>query len=320
MTILDSAASAALTTASYTAWFLVRYAAVVLGLYALSFVFARAGYLARFLASIISTIICASYGVVASIILSILGLRGCAQWTTARAYKWVMRLTTGIIFEVDDPKNYLGSTRPAVFITNHQSALDLTLLGAVFPKWCSQTAKASLKYYPFLGQFAWLSGGIFLDRGNAKDARQAMAGAAKNVLERRQSAFIFPEGTRLSGKEPALLPFKKGAFNLAVQAQIPIVAAVAANYSDICHWKTLTFKSGVIPVKVLDPIPTKGLTLDDVPRLATEVRELMLNEHIRLTAKVRGQPMPITASPETNGSTASSTVQPTASRRTRRAD
>lgn len=321
MTFLDSAAHAASATASGTTWFLSRYAAVVLTLYALSYIIPKAGYLARMLAAIISTIIAASYGVVASIILSILGLRGIAQWTTARFYKWTMYLTTGIFFDVEDPSDILGSTRPAVFITNHQSALDITLLAAVFPKWCSQTAKASLKYYPFLGWFMYLSGCIFLDRARSKDARMAMAGAAKDILSRRQSAFIFPEGTRLSAREPTLLPFKKGAFNLAVQAQIPIVAVVAANYSDLCHWKTLIFKSGTIPVKVLEPIPTKGLTLDDVPRLATEVRELMLNEHIRLTAATRGQPMPVTAdSGATNGATAPSATEAKPTRRTRRAD
>lgn len=65
----------------------------------------------------------------------------------------------------------------------------------------------------------------------------------------RQSVYIFPEGTRSYASEPDMLPFKKGAFHLAVQAQVPIVPIVVANYSNVLHMQTRTFRSGRIPVK-----------------------------------------------------------------------
>ncbi|CRK41673.1 hypothetical protein BN1708_016888 [Verticillium longisporum] len=107
------------------------------------------------------------------------------------------------------------------------------MLGALFPKNCSVTAKSSLKKTPFLGWFMSLSGSVFIDRKNSKDAREAMAGAAKDMQARRQSVYMFPEGTRSYAKDPTLLPFKKGAFHLAVQAGVPIVPCVVANYSHI---------------------------------------------------------------------------------------
>jgi lysophosphatidate acyltransferase len=76
-----------------------------------------------------------------------------------------------------------------------------------------------------------------------------MSGAAQEIKEKRQSVYIFPEGTRSYTKEPTLLPFKKGAFHLAVQAQVPIVPVVVANYSHVYFIKGGVFKSGKVPVK-----------------------------------------------------------------------
>lgn len=76
------------------------------------------------------------------------------QWTTARSFKWTMLLITGLWFTIDDPNDYLNTTRPAVFVGNHQTELDVLFLGHVFPKYCSVTAKKSLKYWPLLGWFS----------------------------------------------------------------------------------------------------------------------------------------------------------------------
>ncbi|KAI0994637.1 hypothetical protein K3495_g13545 [Podosphaera aphanis] len=198
-----------------------------------------------------------------------------------------MWYTTGITFVIQDPNDYLGKTRPAIFIGNHQTELDVLMLGCIFPKWCSVTAKRSLQKTPFLGWFMSLSGSVFIDRANSKNARQAMAGASEEITKKRQSVYMFPEGTRSYAKEPKLLPFKKGAFHLAVQAQVPIVPVVVANYSHILNPSSLTFKSGIVPVKVLAPIETKNLTPTDVDDLARDTYDLMLKELNLLTSKVR---------------------------------
>lgn len=234
---------------SILAYFLGGYAALVIALYMLSVIIPIAGFVARSLAAYISIIIASFYGVLASIVLRILGREQISQWTTARAFKYVMAVTIGVTFEVDDPKRHLQNIRPAVFIGNHQTELDVLMLGCMFPKYCSVTAKKALKNIPFLGWFMVLSGTIFIDRKNTKDAREAMAGAAAEIQKRRQSVYMFPEGTRSYAKEPGLLPFKKGAFHLAVQAGVPIVPVVVANYSHVLHIKDFIFKSGKIPIK-----------------------------------------------------------------------
>ncbi|KAM0456197.1 hypothetical protein ACHAPV_007445 [Trichoderma viride] len=283
----------------YLTKFLLGYAALTLSFYMASLVVPKAGFVARSLAAYISLLACALYGVLASILLTLVGKRQIAQWSVARAFHFTMRYTTGIEFVVEDPENVLGSTRPAVFIGNHQTELDVLMLGAIFPKYCSVTAKAQLKRVPFLGWFMTLSGTIFIDRKNSQGARSAMDGAANEIKTKRQSVYMFPEGTRSYAKEPMLLPFKKGAFHLAVQSGVPIVPIVVANYSHILYVKNLVFNSGKIPVKVLAPIPTTNLTPADVDELTRETRELMLSELISLTEKARGQPIAV---PATNGS------------------
>lgn len=307
----------------YLTKFLLGYAALTLSFYMASLVVPKAGFVARVLAAYISLLACALYGVLVSIVLTLVGKRQIAQWACGRAFVFAMRYTAGVEFVIDDPDNVLGSTRPAVFIGNHQTELDVLMLGTIFPKYCSVTAKAQLKRVPFLGWFMSLSGTIFVDRKNSQGARSAMDGAANEIRTSRQSVYMFPEGTRSYSKEPMLLPFKKGAFHLAVQSGVPIVPVVVSNYSHILYVKNLVFNSGKIPIKgtltyiplqsynpngkknmltpttVLAPIPTTNLTAADVDELTRAIRELMLSELTSLTEKARGHPIAV---PATNGS------------------
>lgn len=233
----------------YPVYFLEGCVALTIGFYMLSLILPRAAFVARSLASYLSLLLCAGFGVITSIAFSLLGHGQSAQWAVGRSFKYVMALTTGVRFKIDDPKNILGKTRPAVFIGNHQTELDVLMLGCMFPKYCSVTAKSSLRKTPFLGWFMSLSGSIFIDRASKTDARAAMAGAANQIQKKQQSVYMFPEGTRSYSKEPELLPFKKGAFHLAVQAQVPIVPVVVANYSHVLNVKDFVFNAGVIPMK-----------------------------------------------------------------------
>lgn len=103
----------------------------------------------------------------------------------------------------------------------------------------------------------------------------------------RQSVFIFPEGTRSYYDKPDLLPFKKGPFHLAIQAQVPIIPIVVANYSNVLNTKKKIFRPGSIPVRVLEPISTKGLSKVNMPGLLEETRRKMLETLQELTQNAR---------------------------------
>ncbi|MCJ1377634.1 1-acylglycerol-3-phosphate O-acyltransferase [Xylographa soralifera] len=260
-------------------------------------------FLYRLLASYLALLLCATYGVLASLALLVLPPHRSAQWATARAFQHTMALLTGITFEILSGQPHLA-TRPAVFVGNHQTALDVLLLGAIFPRHCSVTAKQSLKRVPFLGWFMALSGTVFIDRADRATALRAFAGAAHEMRDQRQSVFIFPEGTRSNAEEAHLLPFKKGAFHLAIQAGVPIVPVVAGCYWGVLGVRERRFRAGRIPVVVwnplcselililnivLPPIPTAHLTPADVEDLTRQTRDAMLDALVRLTNSPRGQ-------------------------------
>lgn len=130
---------------------------------------------------------------------------------------------------------------------------------------------------------------VFIERTSRSQAFAAFDKAAEEMKKERQSVYIFPEGTRSYYDKPDLLPFKKGAFHLAIQAQVPIVPIVVSNYSNLVSIPRKVFRPGTIPLKVLKPIETKGKTFEDVDTLLVEVREVMLKELKVITEKARQQ-------------------------------
>ncbi|KAJ4356746.1 1-acylglycerol-3-phosphate O-acyltransferase [Didymosphaeria variabile] len=254
---------------------------------------------AFFITSMIMMSISAMYGVFASIVLRTVGYGGLSQWTVARVFKWLMWYTTGVTFKVTNSGGEEALlTRPAVLLGNHQSELDVLMLGCTFPKYTSVTAKKSLKWAPFLGWFMTLSKTVFIDRANRTTARAAFDSAANTMRTERQNVFIFPEGTRSYAEQPELLPFKKGAFHLAIQAQVPIIPIVVANYAHVLNVKKREFHPGVIDVSVLPPISTKGMTAENVDALMKKTRDAMLDELIRLShvsGEGNGMPLPRTS-------------------------
>nr|OQO29843.1 hypothetical protein B0A51_02000 [Rachicladosporium sp. CCFEE 5018] len=245
-------------------------------------------YYPRLLASFTALFLCAIYGTCASGALSLFGHGELGQYTTARAFKWTMLVFTGVWMVVEDPgvgkegygeKGWLG-TRPAVFVGNHQSELDVLVVGHVFMPGTVVTAKSSLKYVPVLGWFMLLSKTVFLDRKNATQASGALGSAGQQMKKNRQSVFMFAEGTRSYFDHPDLLPFKSGAFRLAVQAGVPVVPVVVEPYSNLLNSKKKIFRTGTIRIKVLKPIETVSMSseFEAVRKFTDETREIMLRE------------------------------------------
>ncbi|ODQ82823.1 hypothetical protein BABINDRAFT_5732 [Babjeviella inositovora NRRL Y-12698] len=211
--------------------------------------------------------VCAVYGVAASVVLTLVGKRHLAQWTVARAFYHMFSTCLGIRIRLVNGETLL-QVLPSIILGNHQSALDILMLGRTFPKGCTVTSKRSLQYIPLLGWFMTLSGTFFIDRGNSTKARETLRKALDKLRANKQSVFIFPEGTRSYATEPEMLPLKKGAFHLAVQAGIPIVPLVMANTSKLINFKRKEFNRGEIVIEVLKPIETAGMTAEDVNKLA----------------------------------------------------
>lgn len=179
-----------------------------------------------------------------------------------RLLRW--KLTT-------DVQPLLDHQRSCVIVANHQSNYDLYVLGRVVPERTVTIGKKSLKWVPFFGQLFWLAGNVLLDRGNAIQAKKAMLTTTDTLKHKDTSIWVFVEGTRNLGK--GLLPFKKGAFQMAIAAGVPIIPVCASTY--VKHMQLNRWDSGEIMIRSLPAIPTKGLTQDDLPQLIETCRTQM---------------------------------------------
>ncbi|NXA34900.1 PLCB acyltransferase, partial [Eudromia elegans] len=214
----------------------------------------------------------------------------------------------GLRFEVKGLENF-EVEGPAIIVSNHQSILDMMGLMEVLPDGCVQVGKRELMYAGSVGLIIYLGGVIFINRKSTSSAKMVMAEVAKTMVAENVSTavagwpgavagapleralcpcaqvkvWVYPEGTRNCTGD--LLPFKKGAFHIAVQAQVPVIPVVYSSFTSFYNPKTKLFKSGKIKVEVLPPIETKGLTSDDVSDLTDRCFCLMRETLFRLSGR-----------------------------------
>lgn len=173
----------------------------------------------------------------------------------------------GIKIEIEGEEIF-EANRPAIIIANHQSNLDAFIFSSFYPNRMVSVGKEVLKWIPFFGTFYWLSGNILINRSNKRKARESMNLAAKRIRKQGSSVLILPEGTRSKGK--GLLPFKKGAYHLALAGELPIIPV---SISSIHINNDLNkFRSGKVLVKVHQPVITEGKDKADINELLEETR------------------------------------------------
>jgi len=176
-------------------------------------------------------------------------------------------------------RDLLDAARPCVFVGNHQSFLDVVTFGSIFPKRTVSAGKREIGRIPIFGWFYRLSGNLVIDRSNPRGARDSLEEAARTIREECVSVWFMPEGHRNAGSE--LLPFKTGAFRLALAAGVPVVPIVAEPLEVIADTRRLLARPGALRVTVLEPIPTDGAGRS-FAELAAVTRSRMQEELDRL--------------------------------------
>ncbi|XP_071821671.1 1-acyl-sn-glycerol-3-phosphate acyltransferase alpha-like isoform X1 [Apostichopus japonicus] len=184
---------------------------------------------------------------------------------------------------------HLKTERPFIIVCNHQSSVDNVGMMEIIPRYTICMMKKSLKYAGPFGLAAILCGSIFVDRSKPEKAKQAMEDTIKIILKEKVNLWMFPEGHRnmMKQREDHMLPFKKGAFNIAVKAQIPIVPIVLSSQEPFFSFKHRRFTSGTQNIEVLPPVPTEGLTLDNVPELSEQIRKDMIESFVRISPNLQ---------------------------------
>jgi len=147
-----------------------------------------------------------------------------AFWIVAPLYLRQVKVLFGIRCTLEGweqlPEAIRSGQRPAIFVGNHSSLLDPPLVIANLPSRPVFLVKKELAYVPVLGWIIWLAGFIFIDRSSRRSSVASLKNAARRISE-GQSLAAFPEGTR--SRDGRLLPFKKGAFALALESGVPVV-------------------------------------------------------------------------------------------------
>jgi 1-acyl-sn-glycerol-3-phosphate acyltransferase len=185
--------------------------------------------------------------------------RGIGRVTVALNPYWSFRLERA----TDAPFH-----EPSVVVSNHESEADIFL--STFLPWdMKYLAKDSIYDTPVMGWGMKLAGDIGVVRGDRRSGVKALIECRKK-LEKGVSVIIFPEGTRSRTED--LLPFLEGAFRLAVGMQVPLQPVALAGTRHALPPGSLKFGSAKAVIRILDPVPTTGLTAADVPALTARIR------------------------------------------------
>lgn len=189
---------------------------------------------------------------------------------------WRFR-TSGIVPE--DPR------RPYVAVSNHESFADIFLISHLpwEMKWLSKEAIFKI---PVMGWMMRMAGDVPVKR-NVRSSRAEALDQCRDRLAKRVSVMIFPEGTR--SRDDDLLPFKDGAFRLAIETGTPVLPLVVAGTRHAMAKGSFVFRRARAEVRALPPISTDGLSVADAPALRERVRQLIAAERARLIADLRAE-------------------------------
>lgn len=182
-------------------------------------------------------------------------------------------------------------TRPAIFVLNHQSGLDLATMSRIYPKGAVIIGKKELRRIPAFGLMFEAFGNVLIDRQDRRNALSGLNQAVAEMKKKNLSAWIFPEGTRNPSGE-GLLPFKKGAFYMAIQSGSPVVPVVCSRLARLVNFDRKYARSGNMIIRALEPIPTTGLEKDQVEWLLETTRNRMLVALAEISAKAEAMDRP----------------------------
>ena len=178
----------------------------------------------------------------------------------------------GVDLQVEG-EEHLWSHRPAVFVFNHQSGIDMLLVMKLLRRDIVGIAKKEIKSNPIFGPLFSLGGIVFVDRADRAKAIDALAPAV-DALKRGLSIAIAPEGTR--SPTPRLGAFRKGAFHIALQAKAPIVPIVFRNSLDALPKGAFIVRPATVEALVLPPVDTSEWSREHLDDHIEAIRERFL--------------------------------------------
>lgn len=216
-----------------------------------------------------------------------------------RASLWAMRAwcrssVRGLDIAVDaSGLENVPASGAFIYCSNHQSLVDILVLGSVLPGDYKWAAKRSLMKIPVLGWHLRLAGHVPVDRGAGSGAAAAVVERFRQVLARGKPLLIFPEGTR--SEDGIVRAFKAGAFSAAVRAGVPIVPIALEGTHRLMHKGAFDVGHGVtrhVALRVGGPLWPRhdGDETARVDELRDRARDAILELHRSIGGRVVDDP------------------------------
>ena len=206
-----------------------------------------------------------------AILLSFFGLTGNPIHKIAEVWARSILAVGGIHVTVKGFSN-VDPAKSYIYMSNHQSNVDIWVLLAHLPVQFRWLAKAELFRIPILSRSMRAAGYISIYRSNKQSAFNSIDQAAEKIKQ-GVSVMIFPEGTRsLDGN---IRSFKKGGFVLAVKSGVPIVPVIIHGTFPIMPKGSLRVRPGAVVLEIQKPIDTGGYTMESKDALIERVRHVI---------------------------------------------
>jgi 1-acyl-sn-glycerol-3-phosphate acyltransferase len=161
-----------------------------------------------------------------------------------------------------------------IVVMNHQSNMDIPVLQHSLPNQLRYIGKIELKKIPVFGSALIRAGHFLIDRKDHQKAIVGLKGVGEKLKERGVSVVFAPEGTR--SRDGRLLPFKKGAFVMAIETGIPILPVTIDGTRNSLARGSLWAQKAEVKVTIHEPVPTASLTYEDRDELLEKVRGVMI--------------------------------------------
>ena len=191
-------------------------------------------------------------------------------WNNPRRWARALIRAAGVRVELEGVE-HLCEESAQVVVANHESWFDVLALAGYLPVDYRFVAKKELSGVPIFGP-AWRAcGHIAIDRRDQQAAIEALERARREVHARPLTIVMYPEGTRTPTGE--LLPFKKGAFVLAIQVGVPVVPVGIHGARAVMPKGRLRIRPGTIRIRIGEPMTTEGLAIRDRDVLTDRARD-----------------------------------------------